>query len=406
MKELVVVTATYPYDVGEEFMYKELKEASKYFERIIIYPLEKPSQELRYIPENAIVSDILCDKKFMDTKKQWGLLLSLFLQELSASGRFWYVLRNALKLLSSLHQCDMKARLLQGELESKKLNDPYFYSVWMNDGATILGILKRKGFINYYVLRLHGYDLFDERRDGNYMPFRTFNFKWTNRIFVLSKAGAKYTVRKAAKIGMADKVEYNYSGLYDHGEGPFELNSEFTIVSCSNMHRFKRVEMIFDALKLIDFPCIWYHIGDGEQYTELTNRLEELPGHVKAIFKGRISNVELIELYKTHSVNLFVHLSTTEGLGMAAVEAQSFGIPALSVDVGGVKEVVHDGTGILLTPDVDAERVAIELTQFKASMKNTESFRKRVRDHFLRYFSAEKNYKSFFDKIIKYKSHK
>ncbi|MEX1002110.1 MAG: glycosyltransferase [Crocinitomicaceae bacterium] len=396
-KSLVVVTAAYPYDTGEEFMDKEIAEATKYFDKILIYPLENSNNLARKIPAGVEVRNCLCNKKFPTIRKKWTEMVSILLLELIKSGRFSFVLKNTKSLLRALYQCSQMAHLLSTDLKKSELGQIHFYSVWMNLGATTLAILKKRNQISNLVFRLHGYDLFDERREGNYMPFRVFNFKWANRVFVLSKAGATYI--KAKKL-YEYKIETNYSGLYNQGLGPFDPNAEFTVISCSNLHKFKRVHLILEALQRIDFNCTWYHVGDGEQLSALKTQMNGLPKNVKVKFLGRIPNQELLTIYQQKQFNLFVHLSQTEGLGMAAVEAQSFGIPALSVDVGGVSEVVNDQTGILLNADANADDVAKEIKKFRVSDKNTSDFRSKVRECFLKKFEAEENYKNFFDRII------
>ena len=378
-------------------MTKEVNEALKYFDRIVIYPLEKYPHEQRTLSEKCEVSNILADKEFQQVKKNWGQTLTIYFSEVFKSGKPLFLIRNFKSIVRNISQCSARAALLHSDFKKRELKNPCFYSVWMDDGATTLGILKRKSLIDNYVFRLHGYDLFDERRKGNYMPFRHFNFKLANRIFVLSKTGLDYI--KAKNI-YPEKLVMNYSGLYDHGAGPFVEENKFTLVSCSNLYKFKRVDKILEALKKIDFPIHWKHIGAGDEYENLKARLTELPSNVTVDFEGKLDNAELIEYYKNNHVNLFIHLSETEGLGMAAVEAQSFGIPAISLDVGGVKEVVNDKTGILLNANASIDEIAKHIQEFKDSNMNTKAFRAEVRKYFLENFKAEENYQFFFDEMI------
>jgi len=127
-----------------------------------------------------------------------------------------------------------------------------------------------------------------------------------------------------------------------------------------------------------------------------------LPDSVEVQLPGRLSNPEVIKYYQENHVNLFIHLSETEGLGMAAVEAQSFGVPGLSLDVGGVKEVVNDQSGMLLPLETSVEDLAKKVTEFKSSQMNSEAFRKQVREYFLEKFEATKNYRFFYEQIEQY----
>jgi glycosyltransferase involved in cell wall biosynthesis len=53
--------------------------------------------------------------------------------------------------------------------------------------------------------------------------------------------------------------------------------------------------------------------------------------------------------------DLFVHPSSAEGLGVAALKAQAAGVPVVGCDAGGLAEVVEPGVTGLLVPPEDAD---------------------------------------------------
>jgi len=71
-------------------------------------------------------------------------------------------------------------------------------------------------------------------------------------------------------------------------------------------------------------------------------------------FLGQLSHDELIDHYRTGSVDVVALASVSEGGRMAEgipvslIEAMSFGIPVVAADSGGVSELVDDTTGILV----------------------------------------------------------
>ena len=99
----------------------------------------------------------------------------------------------------------------------------------------------------------------------------------------------------------------------------------------------------------------WLHFGDGI----LRNELEETRLYKTGIcqtgityrFMGHYPNEELLKFYTANKVDLFINTSSTEGMPVSIMEAQSFGIPVIATDTGGVKEVVTEGTGSLLPVD-------------------------------------------------------
>ena len=114
---------------------------------------------------------------------------------------------------------------------------------------------------------------------------------------------------------------------------------------------------------------------------------------------GNVENEFIIDFYKKESVNLFMHVSETEGLGMAIIEAQSFGIPAICCAAGGVKEVISKNSGILLEVETTPEKIANTILEFIDSEMNTDEFKTTTRNHFQQNFSIKNNIKKFI-KII------
>lgn len=400
MRELIVISNHYPFYIGEDWMYKELKEASKYFDKIYLFPLVKKDSQVRWIPENCELLESFIDIRTQSFKFNYTLNFKTITHELLKSSKRIFILRNIKLLLHTSFLSQIKSEILIKELTRLKCQNPYFYSVWMGEGSLALSFLKQKKLIDNFVFRLHGYDLFDERRPGNYMPFRNFNFKHADKIFVLSETGKNYLLKKNL---YPEKIITNYSGLYDHGFGPFDPDGIFTIVSCSSMFNFKRVKMIAEIIQELNFQCIWHHFGDGKEYEEVKRITSNYSKEIKVYLHGRISNAEIINFYQTNHVNLFIHLSTTEGLGMAIVEAQSFGIPALAINAGGVNEVVNEQTGILLPLDSNQKEILKAIENFKQSNLNSIEYRKKVKMHFNLKFNAYKNYHFFFNEIIKLK---
>jgi glycosyltransferase involved in cell wall biosynthesis len=384
-KVIYIISATYPFDKGEEFLRKELGDLSKQ----------------RWMPDNAELNLSLATTSRAVPKKYFITnafrLLKIFSAELLNSNRQFFIISNWRYLANSFLQAKILSEKFINEVKQSD-EEAYFYSVWMDDGALMLSILKEENKINKFVFRLHGYDLFDERRPGNYMPFRYFNFKNAHRIFILSKAGYDYLIPKNI---FPEKLLVNYSGLYDHGMNPFDPNAVFTIVSCSNVIAIKRIDKIINVLSLLSFPVKWVHFGEGEKMEEIKKQASTLPSNIQYEFKGHVENEEIVHFYKSIPVNLFIHLSDTEGLGMAIVEAQSFGIPAIAVNVGGVSEVVNDKTGVLISQTTSEKAIAEEIIKMKSGNFNTELYRQGVKKCWEQNFNAEKNYQYFYQKLIK-----
>ena len=74
-----------------------------------------------------------------------------------------------------------------------------------------------------------------------------------------------------------------------------------------------------------------------------------LKGNVDFEFTGNISNLEVIQFYKNNYVDLFLNLSSSEGIPYTFMEANSFSIPVIAPNIGGVSEIVTNKNGYLLS---------------------------------------------------------
>ncbi|MBK9193319.1 MAG: glycosyltransferase [Crocinitomicaceae bacterium] len=129
-------------------------------------------------------------------------------------------------------------------------------------------------------------------------------------------------------------------GFYGVAKGElFGQNTDiFTIVSCSFMSPVKRVPLIAESLSHIEFPIKWVHFGDGEEMHRVLEIVDTLPSNVKVELAGGRSNEDILNYYRNNKVDAFIHLSSSEGFGMAIVEAFSFGIPGILYPGGAVKD--------------------------------------------------------------------
>ena len=66
--------------------------------------------------------------------------------------------------------------------------------------------------------------------------------------------------------------------------------------------------------------------------------------------RGALPHGEVLRYYRTHPVDLFVLVSSREGLPVSVMEALSFGVPAVVTDVGGCTELIRDGENGYVLP--------------------------------------------------------
>lgn len=402
-QKIVIISQQYPFGRGENYLDRELNFFAQTYDEIHLYPLFFKGEE-RLVNNQTFVSKLF-ENKAKRVKKSYllthfRLIFHILWLEFKNTQVKGYFIKNIKSITSQLIIKIDDAMLFYTELLAKDLLKSDIYSVWMDEGALMCAILHKKGLIGDFNFRLHGYDLYDERREGNYMPFRFFCFQQAKSIFIVSKAGKTYLENKRL---FPDKLIVNYSGLYDHGLNPKQVqDANFVICSCSNVISIKRVHKIAEALQKVAFPVKWIHIGDGDQMNLLQNQVSKLPANISVELKGFLSNAQVMEIYTTIPIDLFVHVSETEGLPLSLVEAMSAGIPVLATDAGGTGEVVNQNTGELIPVDFDIELLQEKIEKFRNDSSYWHSKRKGARQNYVDYFDAEKNYPEFVKTIKSY----
>ncbi len=401
MLDLFLYTASFPYK-AESFLENEMPILSKKFSNIYISTIFYDSSK-REVPQNSKVlfslngrKDIKTMTLFMSNFFFIGKVLSI---EFLGCRNKIYFLANIRKFISQLLRAIYDVEKLKEEYAKIK-SDVVHYSFWMNDWALALAVAKEKKLINQFVFRCGGFDIYDERHSGNYLPFRYFIYKNASAVFPNSNFGKSYLINLNV---FPEKIKTSYWATHNYGANMFEPN-QFTLVSCSRVIPLKRIHLIIEILKKIPFEMKWVHLGGGECLKDIIQWAQALPNNVKTEFIGEVTNQEVIAYYKNNSISMFITTSETEGLPVSIQEAISFGIPVIGTDVGGISEVVNEKTGFLISRDFNCEEVAKLIIDFKNGNKNSIDFRKTVRDFWSKNFEATTLYNQFSEELYQYKN--
>jgi colanic acid/amylovoran biosynthesis glycosyltransferase len=391
-------TAQFPYKTGESFIENELPIISSSFDTIKIFPhYFEMDQKQRVIPTNSKIEQIDNYNVHKLNLSYKLLIIHFFLIELRLNNNKFFYLKNYRKWLSLLKQAAIKASYI--ESNELLLDDAVCYSFWMNDWALVLSFLKKRNVISSFVFRCGGFDIWDERHEGNYLPFRGLIYKYASKIFPNSKTAETYIREKKV---FPNKVESKYFGTRDYGIGKFDENKEFTILSISNVIPLKRVELIIEILKRVNYKVKWVHFGEGSELSMIKEMAKEHLSMHKVEFKGRVPDyVDVLNYYKNNTVNLFITTSESEGLPVTIQEALSFGVPIIGTNVGGMSEVVNSRTGFLIDKNFDSNEVAHIINNWKKSEFDTLLKRQEIRVFWMKHFKDVNVYNEFSNELLK-----
>ena len=390
---LYFFTNSFPYGKGESFIENEILYLSKSFEKIIIIPLSynNINNNKRATPNNCIVlKPIIRNKLQHYLIGLFGLkIIPLYFKEFFKKRIYlntrW--LKNFLISYCTTNNL-LQSKKIRSYLSRLNNNDIlYFY--WGSGAANIIPLLDK--IKAKKIIRLHGGDLYEERNNG-YIPIRENLLKHIDLAVFISLQGKLYLKRKYPKIKFNSIL--SYLGTNNHGISKRSNDEIFRIVSCSFVSPVKRIHLIYNALQLItDYEIEWTHIGGGEGFKDLKSLTINSRNNIKVKLLGDFSNKEVMYYYKTKNIDVFINVSSSEGLPVSLMEAISFNIPVIGTDVGGSSEIVTPTTGVLLNSDP----TEIEII---AAINKVRKYRIEPRIFWEQNFDATKNYPNFINQLI------
>lgn len=404
-KQLILLSSRFPFPPGEEFLETEKSYLSEEFQKVHIIPVnyaDEDSVTAREIPDNFEVHKLKTAPSSISKYKLTANML------LDSQGKRWYLkewnnlvpryLSAAFKTANWIGLAVQIRKELQSFLSKNSfdLSETIFYSYWLGPSATALAMLKEIEPSIKIISRAHGGDLYAYRHNTPYMPAQKETVRRLDKVFVISQDGSDYLKKSYPED--SEKIAVSRLGTKSaEGKSIPSSDGVLRIVSCSNMLPVKRLDLVIDTLKRCKQQIYWSHIGDGPLKEELEKKVhEELPSNIKCEFLGRKKNAEVLKYYQTHPIDLFINVSSSEGIPVSIMEAYSYGIPSFATDVGGTREVVDSNNGKLIEKDFNTEELAKEIDHFASlSAEERASYRTAAYEKWKEDFFSETNYSQF-----------
>lgn len=227
------------------------------------------------------------------------------------------------------------------------------FSLWI--GALLSIFLNKKKFIGI----LHGSEL----RAGGFVSQSLT--KWSLSKFNSLIAVSEFTKQKALEINHELIIKVINNGIELNETNNIEKTEvkNINLVTVGNLTQRKGQQNIIKALPLVlkKFPNLRYHcIGIPTEIVKFSLLAKSLKVDEFVTFHGSLIESEKIELLK--SCTIFCMLSTVlkngdvEGFGIAILEANLMGIPAIGSNNSGIVDAIRDKySGLLIDPN-DSEQ--------------------------------------------------
>jgi len=371
--KLALLTTSFPYGQGETFLETEIPFLAQRFQ-VEVVPTWVTSSALatcRSLPAGVIVRSDLA-RRFAYTLRNnirnlfssvggWPSISRTVRSERHIIPHHWWAMK---RFVYSAAQGLAVSTTLQKDPSLSRAT--VLYSYWLTNAALGVALAKRFGHPGFGVARAHRFELYMDVSNKRYQPFQAEMVNMLDWIAPISDDGRDYlhTIYPAHQA----KISTCRLGVVGPGK-PTALPAEksLRIVTCSRLVPLKQIHLLVAALQHCTFPVFWTHLGGGPEEGAIRQQAASLPVHVTWEVTGTIQNKQVLQYYEEQPVDLFVNVSQIEGVPVSVMEAMSYSIPVYATDVGATKELVNEGNGRLLSPDVTPQQLAAELEQFFAS---------------------------------------
>ncbi len=122
----------------------------------------------------------------------------------------------------------------------------------------------------------------------------------------------------------------------------------------AELHPSKGHRYLLEALARLERPVRLFLMGAGELEEDLRRQAAALGIHTRVHFLGHVADARRY----LKALDVFVLPSLTEALGIAVLEAGYATVPVVASRVGGIPEVLTDGTSGILVPPRDSAALA------------------------------------------------
>ena len=405
-KILYLFTVNYPFSHGEHLLEYEINYLKEKFDKIFIictdtinqknYKVSKEIEIIRYRPNLSKIETLFSIKNVLNSEFYHEIIYIRKFYKLKLSYKIFIRLLLTIQIEKKI-SIYLKKLIKDNDYKTKKL---VFYSWWTTEMTLGFAYLKKEFPNIKTVTRARAIDLYFERHNPPYLPLRNYLYNNLDAILCISEQGKNYITNKLGMKNFDEKIHISRMGSINRKSVEFSSYKNvlpFRLVSCSNIIPLKRIHLIIEALsKLNDISIEWIHFGKGELREKIYKYADSILSereNIKYSFRGYINNRELMHFYEKNQIDLFINVSEYEGTPVTIMEANSYGIPAIATDVGGVSELVNKENGFLLSGDTSAEEISKTILEFyQMTIKQKIEIRRNAYNTWNKYYNADRNF--------------
>jgi N-acetyl-alpha-D-glucosaminyl L-malate synthase BshA len=250
-------------------------------------------------------------------------------------------------------------------------------------------ILKKEGKEIPVITTLHGTDITLVGKDKTYAPVVAFSINQSDAITAVSD-NLRDETYKTFTIEKEIQVIYNFVDVERFSRKPIDAfkkviapNGERILLHASNFRKIKRVQDVVKIFAEVQktLPSKLLFVGDGPERSTAEDLARELGVDDDIRFVGKQEQMEDILAI----ADLFLLTSDYESFGLAALEAMAAGVPVVSTNAGGLREININGETGYMSNVGDIAAMSRQALAILSDDKTLAGFKQRAAAHAKKY---------------------
>jgi phosphatidylinositol alpha-1,6-mannosyltransferase len=237
---------------------------------------------------------------------------------------------------------------------------------------SIIGFFIKKIFKNPIIVTLHGLDLTYNSRI--YQWYIEKFGKQFNKYICISQRVKEEAQKKGFKntviipIGVdIPSINLEYAKTNLEKEFRLDIKNKKILLTVGRLVKRKGVAwFIENVLPNLEKKLIYIVVGDGREKENILKAIKKNNLEKRVFVMGKVSEKNLKIIYNTSDIFVMPNIRVnrdTEGFGIVALEAASYGLPVIASDLEGIKDAVIDKkTGFLVRPE-DAKNYILKINE-------------------------------------------
>lgn len=416
-KTIIFFSLHYPFHFSDSYLDDEFNLLSSKFDKKIVVTTNTFTNEKRPTPNGTVVYRYNPHTHGVTVISILSLLFKPFFYTEVFNLLFKYKLGLSMPLLKEVFAFYSRAYYMKKFVErviheqEVDTNGLLIYSYWMLEGSFAAAMLRTTLPNVKVVARAHSLDVYFDRSTVGYHPFRRYIVGQLNRLYFISANARTYFINKhfLAKSNIAKTAVSRIGFSAGNKYIGTVVSDVLRVISVGYVQKLKRIDLIVDALALLDITVEWTHVGhsnhnaqDFEDIQAYAQKLLGAKANITFRFTGKTDKADLFALYEQKPFDVFLNVSETEGIPVSMMESMSYSVPVIGTNVGGVAEIVEEAkNGFLLSPYPDSKEVSSALMRFyKLSNDDRNHMRMAAYTTWYTQYNAQVNNQNFTNEVV------